>query len=325
MSAEITEEFENVPVEDGIDPEIEIEVIDEREPEDQVEPAPPEAMVDDDAEPTEEELNALSARVKKRIDKVTFQKNEERRAKEEALRIQEEAIRYAKQVQSENERMRDIIGKGEQVLLDEVRSRTKTSVAHAQSVYQSALEDGDVSKIIEAQTALNRAQIEAHQVEIYTPQQPQSHEAQQQFQPQQNVQNQQKPQDVRFEQWKKDNDWFDSDGPKRAYAMAIHEELQKSQNSTGVIVGSEAYYSEIDSRVAAVFPRNPGQSGPVGASEPVAKPAPPVVAPTSRAPSTEGSPRKVQLTETQVKLATRLGISKEVYAKEMLAIERKNS
>jgi hypothetical protein len=100
--------------EDGTEnEEIVVEVLDERAPEDQVELLAEDAVDDDDAEPTEEELQALSQRVQKRIGKLTFKFNDQRRKAEAAERMQEEAIKYAEQTHQENLQMRKVLAEGE--------------------------------------------------------------------------------------------------------------------------------------------------------------------------------------------------------------------
>jgi hypothetical protein len=300
--------------------EYEIEVVDERAPEDQREPGT--EAPNEDGDPTDEELQAVSARVRKRIDKLTFKINDERRGREAAERMQEEAIRFAQAQQTENGQLRTLMAEGENVLVSEVRERTKGAVVAAQQEYQAAVEEGDPARLGTAQMALNRAQIEEHEAESYTPSVPvQPGQTPTQTQPgpvEQAAQQLQAPAvDRDFESWKGRNEWFDTDLPKRSYAMAIHEEMQNNQNSSGVIVGSPAYYIEIDRRMSAVFPADAGSEG---TSEPAATPAPTVVAPSSRQSAGSGSPRKVQLTETQVSLAKRLNIPLEVYARETLKL-----
>lgn len=299
--------------------EYDIEVIDERPVEDQRELADP-AELDDDAEPTEEELRDVSGRVKKRIDKLTFKYNDQRRAAEAATKMQEEAILYARKVQEENARMRKIMQEGEGVLISEVKERAKLDVERAQNIYARALEEGDVAEVAKAQAELNRAQIEQYQADQHRPgQYVDPNVTQEPYQPQAAPQAQQE--DPLLTAWKDKNEWFETDPRLQAYAKAIHADLEANQNTTGIIVGSEAYYDKIDSTMRENFPslfRAKGNS-----DMPAASPAPPVVAPASRNTVPSGQPRKVQLTETQVALANRLNIPLEVYAREELKLNNK--
>jgi hypothetical protein len=304
--------------------EYDIEVVDEREPEDQREPEveTPVADLDPDGEPTDEELKAVSARVKKRIDKLTFKINDERRGREAAERMQEEAIRFAQQQQGENTQLRTLMQEGETFLVSEVRNRTKTEVTSAHQELQQAMNEGDPIKIADAQMRLNRAQIEQHQAETYTPQiapqQGQTPTQTTQPMPQAAPPPQPPKAEPDFVDWQNRNPWFNVDMEKRKHAIALHEDIKARQESTGVFVGTDEYYTQIDSKMKEAFPSFFGVEG---TSEPAANPAPPVVAPTSRQPADSGgSPRKVQLTETQVSLAKRLKIPLEVYAREHLKL-----
>jgi hypothetical protein len=58
--------------------------------------------------PDDSELESYSASVQKRLKKMTYQINEQRRQKEEAARLREEAIKYAETVRFENDRLRKI-------------------------------------------------------------------------------------------------------------------------------------------------------------------------------------------------------------------------
>ena len=79
------------PDDEGQDPDIDVEVVDDRPPEDRRPPAK-EAK----PEPSDdEELEGYSDKVKKRINKLRYQQHEERRQREEAERLREEAIRVA--------------------------------------------------------------------------------------------------------------------------------------------------------------------------------------------------------------------------------------
>lgn len=325
MARELPDNTDDLSGEVSEGEEFTIEVVDDRDSEDRRDVVADSDIPDDDGEPTDEELQAISGRVKKRIDNLTFKYNNERRRAEAASKLQEEAVRFAEKTREENMRMRSILEEGETVLLAAERDRTKALVDKAMQQHALALESGDPAEISKAQMALNRAQIEQHQAERITPSaapvQPQGQAPVPQGQVPQQPQNAQPPQqqvvDPDFESWREKNQWFDSDAKMRAYAIALHQEIKNNEQSTGVLVGSDAYYNQIDSTMKAAFPTFFRAEG---TSEPAASPAPPVVAPVSRANGADTKPRKVQLTETQVDLAKRLGLTPEVYARELIKL-----
>ena len=96
MSEEYMQELDNNndPIKDN---EIAIDIIDDIPPEDRNK----EPMTED-PEPKEEELASYSDKVKKRISTLQRAYHEERRAKEQATREQQEAIRYAQSVSEQN-------------------------------------------------------------------------------------------------------------------------------------------------------------------------------------------------------------------------------
>jgi len=104
----------------------------------------------------------------------------------------------------------------------------------------------------------------------------------------------------------------------------LHEKLKRS----GVTIGSDEYYDNIDKTMRRRFPENfedDQDSGAekVRAEEPqkTSKPkASTVVAPASRSTS----PKKIRLSSTQVALAKKLGLTPEQYARELTKLEAQN-
>jgi hypothetical protein len=98
-----------------------------------------------------------------------------------------------------------------------------------------------------------------------------------------------------------------------SYALGLHEELVDS----GIRVGSDEYYKRIDTDLRDRFPDQFGAGGSVDAKPQRTKSN--VVSPATRSTA----PKKIVLTETQVNLAKRLGISLESYAREVAKEMRK--
>ena len=94
------------------------------------------------------------------------------------------------------------------------------------------------------------------------------------------------------------------------YAYGLHEQLVTQE---GIDPRTDAYYERIDNEMRTRFPDKfgeaPSSSG-NGASLGT------VVAPATR--GTGKGPRKISLTQTQVALAKRLGITPEQYAQQVL-------
>ena len=253
-----------------------------------------------------DELGEYSEGVQKRIKQLKFEYHEERRAKEEAARLQDEALKYAQQIQQENEKLRKTLEEGEGVLVNQAKGRVAAELDKAKAAYKAAYETGDPDALIEAQEKLTTLQNEKIRYESYKPQPRQQQAPQPQYQqptPQPN-----RPSD-RALQWAQRNDWFEQDSEMTGYAYGLHEKLVKS----GVAPDTEEYYNQIDNAVRRVFPdRFDDVSFEETAPQ---RQTGNVVAPAARSGK---KPRKVQLTSTQVSLAKRLGLSNEQYAAQLM-------
>ena len=282
----------------------EIEVVDDTPEEDKGKPRRAEGA--DPKVPDDDEIQSYSEGVQKRIKQLKFEYHEERRAKEEAARLQEEALKYAQQIQQENEKLRKTLEEGEGVLVNQAKGRVAAELDKAKAAYKAAYETGDPDALIEAQEKLTMLQNEKIRYENYKPQPRQQQAPQPQYQqptPQPN-----RPSD-RALQWAQRNDWFEKDSEMTGYAYGLHEKLVKS----GVAPDTEEYYNQIDKHVRRVFPdRFDDVSFEETAPQ---RQAGNVVAPAARSGK---KPRKVQLTSTQVSLAKRLGLSNEQYAAQLM-------
>ena len=311
-----------------------VEILDDRSEEDQERSplnedgtyAETEAEFDAESDPEvdaehEAEVQQLGGRAEKRIKKLTWEREEARRGKEAAERMQAEAVRFAEQQRAEVEQLRELVGKGEEVLLSEMRRASKSEVERTRALYRSAVEEGDFEAITAAQEAFNQAQIEKFQSDSYTPSPKSPPQERPSGYPARVEPNAEPTTDVVFDAWRSENQWFQKDRVITALAMAIHTELQENTNITGVSVGSEEYYNRIDSRMKQRFPEKFGNKG---KGEPAAVPPPSVVA-TGKRQSGNRKRNTVQLTPTQASLAKKLGLTKEMYAREVLKLDGDNN
>ena len=255
--------------------------------------------------PDDDEVEKYSEGVQKRIKQLKFEYHEERRAKEESSRLQEEALRFAQQVKAENEQLRKTLSEGEGVLVNQAKGRVSAELDKAKSAFKSAYESGDPDALLAAQEQLNVLQNEKVRYDNYKPK-PQSPQPQPQYQAP--AAQPPKPDKLAMD-WASRNDWFEKDPEMTGYAYGLHEKLVKS----GVDPRTEEYYNELDTAVRRVFPDKFGDEI-IEESAPQRQ-AGNVVAPAARSGK---RPRKVQLTSTQVSLAKRLGLSNEQYAAQLM-------
>jgi len=291
------EQFEEIE-----DSGFEVDIIDDTPEEDK-----PRRAEDAEAQiPEDDEIASYGENVQKRIKQLKFEFHEERRRKEEAARLQDEAVDYARKVYEENQKLRKTLEEGEGVLVQQAKGRVEAELERAKSAYKQAYEVGDPDKLIEAQEQLNNLQNEKFRVESYKPKQQEVQE--------EPVQLQKKPKvpepDAKTKAWAAQNEWFGNDSEMTGYAFGVHESLVKQ----GINPQSQAdeYYNRIDDSMRQRFPDKFGEQQVEAA--PVRQTGS-VVAPAGRSAK---KPRRVQLTSTQVALAKRLGLSAEQYAAQLL-------
>ena len=241
--------------------------------------------------------------------------HDERRAKEQAGREREEAIRFAQQVAQENKKLKTSLSTGEVDYIRTVHGAVEQQLALAQRDYREAYNSGDTDKIIEAQTRMNDAQLRLSQVQNYTPQyQKALQEEQNEVYIQQNQQPQVARPDNKALSWQAKNDWFGKDEEMTSLALGLHEKLVRN----GIDPLSDEYYRRIDSTMQKRFPENFGDAT-LDEDIPAQRKPSTVVAPATRSTA----PKKVRLTKTQVALAKKFGLTPEQYARETLKLENR--
>jgi len=285
-------------------PEVEIEIVDDTPPKDRGrKPSdPPE-------DPTDEELEGYSEKVRKRMSHLTKGYHDERRAKETAFREKEEAIRYAQQILEENKTLKGTVGKNQEVLLEQAKRATAGEVEQAKAKYKLAYESGDSDAVVAAQDDLTAAKIKADRINNFrlpTVQAPEVEVKQQQNAPAPQV-------DEKAVNWQQQNSWFGSDDEMTSFALGLHQKLVKQ----GLDPRSDEYYEKINSRMRQVFPDEFDADEEVEVEKPRQKSN--VVAPATRSTA----PKKIVLTPSSVALAKRLGVPLEEYAKQVALGMRK--
>lgn len=303
IKAEKKEDPEELQVE--VEGETEIEVVDDTPEEDRNR----KPMKESPADVTDEELEQYSEGVKKRIQHFSKGYHEERRAKEAALREREEALKLAQNLVEENKRLQGSLGQGQQALLEQAKKVVANEVEQAKAKLKAAHEAGDTEAFIEAQEELTAAKIKAERVNNFKPQ-----VAQPVAKPEETVV-QPAPSpvvpkvDQKARAWHEANPWFMTNRKMTAVAMEIHNELVES----GVDISSDEYYQRINQEVRQIFPDA------FPSEKPVKKAA--VVAPATRSTA----PKKIVLTQSQVQIAKRLGLTNEQYARAVAEEMRKQN
>lgn len=276
--------------------EVDVEVVDDTPPEDRNR-KPLDREVE---EVTDEELENYGDKVKKRISELSHAKHDERRAKDAALREKQELERFAQQLAAENNRLKQYVNTGEQAYAGTLLEAAQAKVDSAKRAYREAVESYDPDQIVEAQSALNEAQLNFAEAKKFRPTPLQAVETPVYNQPTQ----QESPRpDEKTTRWQARNQWFGDNDEMTAVALATHKNLV----ATGIDPRSDEYFGRIDARMRELYSDYFGES-----RRETRKPAN-VVAPSSRSTKAQ----KVTLTKTQVAIAKRLGVPLETYAKQI--------
>ena len=292
------------------DEDITVDIVDDAPPEDRnINPLPDD--IKNDLEKADESAE-YSKNVKQKFTQYKKAWHDERRAKEAALREQQEALSTAQRILDENNRLKNILHNGEKELISTYQTTAEMELDKAEKNYKEAYDSGDSDKLLDAQKEMVRAQLKLDKAKNFQPT----------VQPQEtNVQYQQPAQpqlDPKVANWVSKNQWF-VDPNKRAmrrYAEGVHEDLE-SRFGRGYI-GTDEYYANIDKEVKARFPE---EFGSTSKNEISSRTRPStVVAPVKRSTA----PKQVVLTRTAANIAKKLGITPQQYAKEFLKLEANN-
>jgi uncharacterized protein (UPF0335 family) len=281
---------------------IEIEIEDDRPEEDRVDPLPQsvkEELYDD-------ELTDYSAKVKKKLLQMKKLAHDERREKDAAMREQQEALAFAQRVVEENKKLKSHLNENEKSILQTVSKTVEMEMEQAKRSYREAYESGDTERMLEAQQKLTEISFKQEKVKNFKPTPLQVEEPVVQTRQQTTAP---RP-DPTAVTWQQDNPWFGQDKVMTGMALALHEQLKDE----GVALSSQEYYRRINDTMRHRFPEkfeNEEQN-----ESPRTRPST-VVAPATRSTA----PKKIRLTQSQMTISKKLGLTPEQYAQAVLKME----
>ena len=263
-------------------------------------------------DPTDDELENYSEKVKGRIADITHKMHDERRAKEQLLREQNDLVTTAQRILAENKALREHAVKAGNTNVDERVGRIKAERMALASQLRTAHEAGDTDKIVEIGSKMAELAADEKLAGAFKQQIPLQEETDV-VPSRQEVPRQRPPQsapDPRAVRWMKENAWFGTDEEMTARAYEIHYGLVNS----GVDPRNEDYYERLNARLQKSFPDKFGE-GNDERETPARRPTS-VVASVSRTPTKTST--KVTLTQSQANVARRLGVPLEEYAKQLM-------
>ena len=304
---------EEVSVTAEENPDIEINIIDDTPEVDKGRPIAKETTDASDAEggDEEDELDKYSGSVQKRIKKLTKGYNDERRAKEAALREREEAVKFAQHQFETTKKLQKQLSEGSEVLVNTSREAADQQMEAAKRGFRDAYDSGDSDKIADAQEAITRATLRKEHSSALRPLQFEEDPVYNQ------PQEQQVPTpDTKALDWQEENEWFGTDKAMTGFALGLHTELVEA----GIDPRTNKYYEKVNARMREVFPGSfPSESDPVerATATPNRARSGSVVASAARSTAS----KQVSLTHSQVSLAKRLGLTNAQYAHELMKLK----
>jgi len=233
-----------------------------------------------------------------------------------------------------NKQMQLALEQQKQEYLEAVGTNLKSSEAQineklviARDSYKRAIDSGDSDLILQAQEYLNNAQQDVvrladakRQYEALTPAQKNAVAEQQVTQQQQAAPETYNGYGLKAYQWAASNEWFNQDQILTNAALVIDAQLKEE----GFDPEEDEYYQEIDRRLAENFPQKFGKATEeVVAKQPRKKSTSTASQVVAGASHTSASPsnKKVKLSQEDVRLAQKWGITLEQYAAEKLKVE----
>ena len=291
--------------------DVEIEIVDDTPPQDRGR-KPLDREV---ADPTDDEIEGYSDNVKKRIKELTHARHDERRAKESLLREKQELERLAQHMVQENQRLKQYVSAGTQQYAASQVQVAESELEKAKQQLRQATESFDSDAIIAAQEAMMEAKMKVQQAKSFKA--PALQEQEVDVQPVSQPAPRQEL-DTKTLSWQAKNQWFGSPGYEEltSFALGLHQKLVNS----GIQPGSDEYFERIDARMKSTFPEVFGSSEDRPKSGDGSKKPSTVVAPAARSTGA----RKVQLTNTQLGLAKKFGLTPQQYAAELAKLEKSN-
>ena len=295
---------------DNAGSDISIEIIDDTPPQDRGrDPLPQDVVKELEADDLEE----YSDKVKKRLGQMKKVWHDERREKEHMSREREEALRVAQLAVEENKQLKQRLGNGERIFVQEVTKSANTELTAAKERMRQAYEAGDANLIADAQEAMTDAKLKLKDYERFQPSlQNQNNSVEQQLT---QAQAPRPVVDHKAESWRQQNTWFGADEEMTSLALGLHERLVRS----GVDPRSDEYYKQVDETMKRRFPEKFEEYAPQTREQSKSAPRKTanVVAPATRSTA----PNRVRLTQTQVALAKKFGLTPEQYARELIKLE----
>jgi len=249
---------------------------------------------------SEDEFQKSENQTQKRINRLT-------KKMREAEKSADEATRFAQQKAKENQELTQRLNQMDNSYVDQYSGRVESELAQTEAALRNAMEVGDTEAAVAAQRKMTQLAVDADRA-AQAKSANERRQKQAQAQPMAQGGQPQAPArpDPKAESWAQRNDWFGDDSAMTYAAFGIHKELVESE---GIDPKSDEYYDTLDRRMKEEFPhkfKEGSQSK---------RPAQTVASVNRSSGTGRSSGNKVRLTQRQVAMAKKLGVTLEQYAK----------
>ena len=259
-----------------------------------------EAVVENESD-QKDELENFSEGVQKRISKLTAKMRE-------AERREKAALDYAQSVKKELEEQNQKTQKLDTTFVNEFENRIKYQDQMLKQQLKDAIDRGDVDAQVEAQKNLAQLAQDNERLSYVKQQKEEQNVSKEEKVEEPPVAQAQEPH-PKAKAWADKNTWFGVDEPMTLTAFSFHKRMIEQEGYDGT---SDEYYEELDKRIRNEFPHKFQQKA-------NGRSAPPVGG--ANRGNQRGGQQKVKLTQSEVAIARKLGISNEQYAKQKLRLQ----
>jgi hypothetical protein len=303
-----------------LDDDDDVEIVDDTPPEDQGKPTVPNQENVGDSE----DLEQYGEKAQKRIQTLRFEYHNSERGRSEAMRERDAAIAHAKQLE---QRLNQVAGQSHQTTTAFAKNMQKSheeAIATAEALLAKAHADGESADIAKHTATLSRLNSELTQIKTQASQYDNAWKTQQaqeqakQAQQQQPTPQQQQPQAIAPEaqKWLTANPWFTTHSTdpemivKQRDALDFNNALIQSGRYTA---NDPALYTAVDEYLNNKYPSK--EDDRMGNSQTSTSGQPPVAGVNGAGKKTPGKKsRKMVLTQSEKRIADRLGVSYKAYA-----------
>ncbi len=297
-------------------PEVEVEKQEEPAPTAEVEAE--EATASEEVEEEAPAKEAETSGAQKRIRQLVKQKKEREAQIEELLQAQ-------KDMQVKLQQREEEYGTLLNTNVESNERQVAERIELAKSAYKEALDSGESDRILQAQESLTNAQQDSYNIKNFKQEaesfKPTTFDEAQQEAAAPAPSSNPGVAEEKAHKWASENEWFNADRVMTAAALEIDNQLQDE----GFDPSDDDYYEEISSRMATAFPYKFRQASEKAseADKPRTKSTSTASQVVAGASHTSASPsnKKVKLSQEDVRLAQKWGITLEQYAAEKLKVE----